>query len=939
MPEEVGATTSTPSPAEPGEGRQSVRAGAARLDEERRAVVIRRVILIGTIFAIGATGLYALLYLQEGTWQMLADGAGLALGLVCLTLARWSVHRGKLDAAGYWLLLTLVVTYCVSEIVWANETIYNAVGGTLLILLVGSLVLPRKWRAWLIAAGLYLTLILLVNLFEPLPRYDAVTESVVVHYFDLGLTVVLILVALWLIGRTFHRGTIRARLVIAFVTVALVPLVGAFAGTVLRGLRSDRQQSLDKLELVAELKESQVNSWVRTLQTELDTALNTEEIRTRVPMLLQEEMPHQVRTVARQKTRDHLRLLIIQRQQFEELLLMGLGGQVVVSTGDTQEGQNLSDTLYFREGLKRAYVQPPSYSPGLDGMSVVLAHPVTDDQGQVLGVLAGRASLATVSTIVREQSALGQAADVYLIDRNHALLTQSHFGHEGTYVHTQGADAAINGQHSGSEQYDNHQGQPVVGVYHWLPELEVALLAEQDQAEAFRETYTTLWAMGGVAMGTITIAVLTSLAITRSIATPLSNLAEAATQVARGNVEMVVEVDREDEMGVLARAFNSMTGQLRDLIGSLGQRVADRTRDLEKRSSYLEASAEVGRVVSSILDAEELMWQTVELIRERFQLYYVGLFLVDATGEWTVLRAGTGEAGKAMLERGHRIRIGEGMIGWSIANGQARIALDVGEDAVRLATDELPDTRSEAALPLQSRGRVIGALTIQSDRPAAFDEAAIALLQIMADYVAVALDNARLFAESQANLKAARRAYSELSREAWAELLRAQPDLGYRSDEQSITGAEDIWRPEMEQALQAGETIQGTLDDEANVEARQSLAVPIKVRGNVIGVLDTYKPAEGGVWTSEEIALLETLAEQLGLALESGRLYHDAQRRAARERLTREITDKMRRATGVEGIAQTAVDELFDVLGASRTFVRLGAPPTEPECGNAGHKE
>jgi GAF domain-containing protein len=131
----------------------------------------------------------------------------------------------------------------------------------------------------------------------------------------------------------------------------------------------------------------------------------------------------------------------------------------------------------------------------------------------------------------------------------------------------------------------------------------------------------------------------------------------------------------------------------------------------------------------------------------------------------------------------------------------------------------------------------------------------------------------------------------------------------------------------MEQALQEGQLVQG---NGADSQTRTPLAVPIKVRGNVIGVLDTYKSTKDGVWTSEEIALLETLAEQLGVALESGRLYHEAQRRAARERLTREITEKMRRAADVESIVQTAVDELFSVLGTSRAFVRLGAiPPAE----------
>jgi GAF domain-containing protein/HAMP domain-containing protein len=431
-------------------------------------------------------------------------------------------------------------------------------------------------------------------------------------------------------------------------------------------------------------------------------------------------------------------------------------------------------------------------------------------------------------------------------------------------------------------------------------------------------------------VGVLTLALILASLVQRSITRPVAELRGGAEAFRLGHMDTNIPVVGADELSLLAQTFNQMATQLRDLISTLEQRVADRTADLEQHSAYLEASAEVGRAATSILEADQLMRQVVELIRERFGLYYVGLFLVDETAGWAVLRAGTGEAGRAMLARGHRIKVGEGMIGWSIANAQARVALEAGEDAVRLATAELPDTRSEAALPLRSRGRVLGALTVQHIRPGAFDEDTIVVLQTMTDQVAVALDNARLFAESQEALEATRRAYGELGGEAWVEFLRVRPDLGYRSDERGITNAGDIWRPEMERALQEGEVVQG---DGTDAEAKRPLAVPIRVRGDVIGVLDTYKPADAGEWTAEEVALLETLAEQLGLALDSARLYQDTQRRAAREQLTREITDRMRRATDVEDIVQTAVDELSRVLGTSRTFVRLGvAPPFQAEA-------
>ena len=149
---------------------------------------------------------------------------------------------------------------------------------------------------------------------------------------------------------------------------------------------------------------------------------------------------------------------------------------------------------------------------------------------------------------------------------------------------------------------------------------------------------------------------------------------------------------------------------------------------------------------------EELLQQVVDLVQARFELYYAGLFLVaqevtgdGESGNWAVLQVGTGEAGRQMVEQGHKLEIGgESMIGRCVATKQPRIAMDVGEEAVRFANPLLPDTRTELALPLVSRGQALGALTIQSRQQAAFSVDDIAVLQTMADQLAITIDNANL---------------------------------------------------------------------------------------------------------------------------------------------------------------------------------------------------
>jgi GAF domain-containing protein len=264
---------------------------------------------------------------------------------------------------------------------------------------------------------------------------------------------------------------------------------------------------------------------------------------------------------------------------------------------------------------------------------------------------------------------------------------------------------------------------------------------------------------------------------------------------------------------------------------------------------------------------------------------------------------------------------GRSMVGWCTANAQARVAQDVRQETVRVDHPLLAAALSEAALPLAARGRVIGALSVQSDRLGAFDRDTVAVLQTMCDQVAVALDNARLFAESQAALEAERRAYGEIGREAWAEMLREGLAPGYRYVNKQVVPVEDAWQPEMEAALREERKVVGGASETG--PAGPVIAAPIKVRGQTIGVIDVRKDAPGTQWTQEEIALLDTLTDQLGLALDSARLYEGTQRLAAREQMINTSTANIRSAATVDAILRRTVEELGRAFSASRASVRL----------------
>jgi GAF domain-containing protein/CHASE3 domain sensor protein len=441
------------------------------------------------------------------------------------------------------------------------------------------------------------------------------------------------------------------------------------------------------------------------------------------------------------------------------------------------------------------------------------------------------------------------------------------------------------------------------------------------------QTYFGITVTSGLVLAGL--AIVLSLLISRSIRVPISQLVEATQRVAGGDLLARAQVKTHDEIGLLANDFNSMAAQIQELIGTLEQRVEERTRGLQ-------TAAEVARATISVLDPNELLRQVVVLVRERFDLYYVGLFLLNEEGTFAVLDAGTGEAGKKMLEQGHRLEVGgNSMIGQCTARNEARIALDVGEEADRFENPLLPETRSEMALPLRSRGQVIGAMTVQSTEEAAFDEADIAVMQTMADQVAVAIDNARLFANAQTTLEEMEAINRRYLGQAWREYTRSRATSGYEQTDAGITSLGDRTLPDVQQVMSTRQPlITGTHGD----NAPSAVLLPITLRGQPVGALGLEVAGGEQQWSDDDIALAEAVAEQLALAADNLRLLDETQRRAARERLVGEITDRMRETLDVDTVLQTAVREMRQILGLAEAEVRLGIGPASGRTGGSAER-
>ena len=350
---------------------------------------------------------------------------------------------------------------------------------------------------------------------------------------------------------------------------------------------------------------------------------------------------------------------------------------------------------------------------------------------------------------------------------------------------------------------------------------------------------------------------------------------------------------------------------LRDLQVTLEQRVDERTIELEQRANQLNAIANVARSTASLQDLEDILPSITQLVSERFGFYHVGIFLLDNEQGFAVLRAANSDGGKRMLERQHKLKLDtQSIVGFVTSRGEPRIALDVGADAVFFNNPNLPDTRSEMALPLRVGGNVIGALDVQSMQPNAFTEGDVSILSTLADQVAIAIENARLFSDAREALRKSEETFNQYVSQEWSSFTKGTRTLGYKFDgirtEPMDTKNIDI----------KTSAIQKTGNMPYKMDASE-LSIPIRFRGKVIGMFDVKPKSSDRKWTSDDIALLEAAAERTALALENARLVESSQMRASREHTIGEISTRIGAANDIDAIMQTVVEELGRKIGSA----------------------
>ena len=355
----------------------------------------------------------------------------------------------------------------------------------------------------------------------------------------------------------------------------------------------------------------------------------------------------------------------------------------------------------------------------------------------------------------------------------------------------------------------------------------------------------------------------------------------------------------QDELSMTQDDARQTLDTLRVERATLEERVEERTIGLTKKTDQLRAASYIARQTAEVQDLAALLNTVTRLVTDQFGFYHTGIFLINETGDYAVLQAASSEGGQRMIEKGHSLSVGtQGIVGYVAAQRKPRIALDVGADAVFFNNPDLPMTRSEVALPMLVRNKVLGVLDIQSDRPQAFNVDDIDVLQTLSDQVAVAIENARLLDETQAAIMQLEAVTTVRTREAWSQKLRER-------------GRVFTYSP------------LGLRAEKSTLPADKAISAPIILRGQKIGNISIARKGDA-TWNKLDEDLIEEVANQVGLAVDNIRLLEEATQRARQEQTVGRLATRFSQSLDLDTLLQTAARELGQLPDVAEVSVVIG---------------
>jgi GAF domain-containing protein/HAMP domain-containing protein len=904
---------------------------------------------------------------QLRTWQMFALAwVTFAFGIIMI-FSLGAIRRGRSNLGVGLMIGGMLVVIPMASALIADLGVVLALSLILLTSTIAAQMSPPKWTSRAIIASVVVGVAtLLIDLFGP--AYRLVVPEL--QAFLPAMAGLLVVIYAFFVARQFANYSLRTKLILAFLLVALIPL-GILGFSNIRATRKE----------LADVANQSLTAAASQTAAKLDTFINTnlDAIRTeaQTPALARYLSQSASRRSGSPEEAEVAAILqaLARKDQLYILSYALLDGRGVnaLDTHTPDIGLNVAGQDYFQEPVRTGlpYVSPVQFSPTRPGVAeLYFSSPVRNSTGNTIGVLRVRYSATVLQQFIAQSRGLaGEGSVAILLDENHIRLADAFKPElvfksvvpldptEVTELKVKGrlpdlslAELATNLPDFEQVLNDATAEQPnfISTVYPGVASEQGAVvkLKTRDWSVAVVQPESVLLApvkaqtRDSLLLALVIAGVVAAVAVGvgQLLIGPLARLTDTAARVSAGDLTAQAQVEAQDEVGALAAAFNAMTGRLRSMIDTLAERVSERTQQLQ-------TVVDISQRLTAILDLSDLLHQVVTVTKETFNYYHVHIYLLDDEGENLVVAEGYGQAGAELKRQAHSISFNapQSLVARAARERKVITVENVRDDPNWLSNPLLPDTQAEMAVPVMIGDDVVGVLDVQSDRIGGLTTEDEAIQQALANQVAVAVRNARAFSRTQEALYEAQRLQRLYIRQSWEKLTRSQPATDYEFRGSSLPPLQEITTPEALAALQQGQTIElnwpsatgetangdgaanlPPLDDilqEADIHA---LATPLKLRDQVIGVLGIHDQNPDRRWTEDEIALIEAVSEQMSLALESARLFEETQHRAAREEVIARLTQAVWGGDDIQAVLSNAVANLGETLQASRVVLRLG---------------
>ena len=932
---------------------------------QKKNATILSLLILFVLFTLDATYIY-----------ILAQGAGglYFLGFwsaLLVTFTAYTTYRAARNNSFNTAILVLNISIAIAATAtsFAIKETGFALGITsaLVIIQVTALTLPsQKMRQGILIGVTSLIGAILINYIDDPARIDLPALG----NFITVLAVVVVTAQIILLLRDFQNYSLQSKLIIAFLGVAILSLgiltavvnnfnqniliqnagasltaetdsralvVGNFIARELQGLNalSNDPRILTRVILANSTYREKTNAEIFDEIEKLD-----------VSWLAAGDSDLLIRKVINDRTSTNLNSYKNAFPYNVEVFITDRYGALVSSTNRTSDYFQ-ADEDWWRTannfGIGSTYIGQPSYDESSDTYAIIMAVPIINPTtNRAEGVLRTTLDIKEIDVILTS-SKLTTSAEINLYVEDGIKIPAS--GGQPT----PGEEIALEipiltpgyklGEYEGTPSIvsrapittlDDERTGSILKQLGWslVSHQPIAATTQQAQQQNGFILIISIVLLAAVALG--------GYLISQYIARPLQTLNAITEQMSAGDFTKRAAISTHDEIGELAQSFNKMADNLQKNLTYLEQSVIERTSDLdsariqsERRATELQAVSEISKVITAEKNLKVLLPLVTELVSKRFGFYHSGIFLVDKTGKYAILEAASSEGGKIMLSRGHRLEVGtSGIVGYVAKSGTPRVALDVGEDAVYFNNPNLPETRSEMALPLVINDKISGVLDIQSRVPNAFSEQELNTMNILAGQISTAIENARLFEETQQALREAESLYQQNIRENWAAFSSEEKTIGYQ---QKLTDGSILTIPadsdQIRAAINQGVSLVSNSEETNN---KPTIVVPIKIRGQVIGVINIEAPESGRNWITDEVNLAEVISERLSLALENARLIQESQSNVTKEQTISEVTSKISSSINLKNILQTAVEELGNAIPGSEVMIKLQSGEANP---------